>query len=377
LYVDEDGNVQKIILQVEDKADDKVQETLQDVSDKCLAMADWQTQSFVNCNSLHEIDLHRGITHVHDGTAQLTFLGQGRFRDTWQVGSDNEEPVVLKTLRMEREFLEEYYERHRRDAVAMERLTHSHFVMNVFGYCGQSALNELANNIRATSLDKLDRRFMGGKRRKGISSAVLLLKLRLATSIAVGVSHVHEVKVEDINSGLSFPAGMVHCDLNPYNIAITRGGKPKLNDFNLAEFLRYDPITNERCGFQSRHHEPRWRAPEEMDLSHKTIVNEKVDIYALGNILFYILTLNLPHGKMQSDRMNEVRVAVKAGVRPGLSKMYKTSKDPIVLAFKEAMDMCFQPNPALRATARQVADRLFETLAEIKSEGNATSTHEE
>jgi serine/threonine protein kinase len=238
LYVDEDGNVQKIILQVEDKADDKVQETLQDVSDKCLAMADWQTQSFVNCNSLHEIDLHRGITHVHDGTAQLTFLGQGRFRDTWQVGSDNEEPVVLKTLRMEREFLEEYYERHRRDAVAMERLTHSHFVMNVFGYCGQSALNELANNIRATSLDKLDRRFMGGKRRKGISSAVLLLKLRLATSIAVGVSHVHEVKVEDINSGLSFPAGMVHCDLNPYNIAITRGGKPKLNDFNLAEFLR-------------------------------------------------------------------------------------------------------------------------------------------
>jgi serine/threonine protein kinase len=135
--------------------------------------------------------------------------------------------------------------------------------------------------------------------------------------------------------------------------------------------------TNERCGFQSRHHEPRWRAPEEMDLSHKTIVNEKVDIYALGNILFYILTLNLPHGKMQSDRMNEVRVAVKAGVRPGLSKLYTKSKDPVVVAFKEAMDMCFQPNPALRATARQVADRLFETLAEIKSEGNATSTHEE
>jgi serine/threonine protein kinase len=364
LYVDEDGNVQKIILQVEDKADDKVQETLQDVSDKCLAMADWQTQSFVNCNSLHEIDLHRGITHVHDGTAQLTFLGQGRFRDTWQVGSDNEEPVVLKTLRMEREFLEEYYERHRRDAVAMERLTHSHFVMNVFGYCGQSALNELANFKYVTSLEQLDRRLRG---KEYMGSAILLLKLKLATSIAVGVAHVHEVKL-DINSGLSFPAGMVHYDLNPRNIAITRGGKPKLNDFNIAEFLKYDPTTNETCGFQSRLHEPWWRAPEEMDLSHKSIVNEKVDIYALGNILFHILTTHSPRGKLQRDRMDEVRVTVRAGVRPELSKLYTKSKDPVVLAFREAMDMCFEPNTVMRATAREVADRLFDTLAELKSE---------
>lgn len=362
-YVDEDGNVQKIIVQVEDKGDSVVRETTsQDASDRCLPMADWQTQSFVNCNSLHEIDMHRGITHVNNGTAQLAFLGQGWFRSTWQVGSDTEEPVVLKTLRLEREFLEEYYELHRRDAVAMERLTHSPFVMNVFGYCGQSALNELANFKYVTSLEALDRRLRG----KGMDTAVLLLQLRLATSIAVGVSHVHEVEVKNSNSGLSFPAGMVHYDLNPRNIAITRGGKPRLNDFNIAEFLKYDPTTNETCGFRSRLHEPWWRAPEEMDMSHQTIVNEKVDIYALGNILFHILTTHSPRGKMQRERMDEVREQVRAGVRPELPKIYKKNKDPIVLAFKEAMDMCFEPNPALRATSRQVADRLYETLEEFK-----------
>jgi hypothetical protein len=361
-YVDEDGKVQKIIVQVEDKGDSVVRETSQGASDKCLPMADWQTQSFVNCNSLHEIDMHRGITHVHNGTAQLTFLGQGWFRSTWQVGSDMEEPVVLKTLRLEREFLEEYYELHRRDAVAMERLTHSPFVMNVFGYCGQSALNELANFKYVTSLEALDRRL----RDKGMPSAVLMLKLRLATGIAVGVSHVHEVEVENSNSGLSFPAGMVHYDLNPRNIAITRGGKPKLNDFNIAEFLKYNPTTNETCGFRSRLHEPWWRAPEEMDLSHQAIVNEKVDIYALGNILFHILTTHSPRGKMQRERMDGVRDAVRAGVRPELPKIYRKSKDPIVLAFKEAIDMCFEPNPALRATSRQVADRLYEALQEFK-----------
>lgn len=50
-----------------------------------------------------------------------------------------------KTLRLEREFKPEYYELHRRDAVAMERLTRSPFVVNVFGMCGNSALNELAD----------------------------------------------------------------------------------------------------------------------------------------------------------------------------------------------------------------------------------------
>ena len=41
------------------------------------------------------------------------------------------ESVVLKTLRLEREYKREYYELHRRDALAMERLTYSPFVVNV------------------------------------------------------------------------------------------------------------------------------------------------------------------------------------------------------------------------------------------------------
>lgn len=63
--------------------------------------------------------------------------------------------------RLERDFLPEYYELHRRDAVAMERLTSSPYVMDVFGYCGQSALTELAfsengmNNLYRVSTGKI------------------------------------------------------------------------------------------------------------------------------------------------------------------------------------------------------------------------------
>jgi hypothetical protein len=118
----------------------------------CQPMAKWMTVSFVNCNSIHEIDV-QGSVSQHDQT-DLVLLGQGWFRSTWKYTTfvdlnssstksstkNKKKPsplsssVVLKTLRIEREFIEEYYELHRRDAVAMERLTFSPYVMDVYGY---------------------------------------------------------------------------------------------------------------------------------------------------------------------------------------------------------------------------------------------------
>ena len=78
-----------------------------------------------------------------DGSVNL--LGKGWFRLTWKFSAQNDKSVVVKTLRYDREFYDEYYELHRRDAVAMERLSSSPFVMDIYGHCGQSALNELAD----------------------------------------------------------------------------------------------------------------------------------------------------------------------------------------------------------------------------------------
>ena len=364
--------------------------------DICIPLADWQTKSFVNCNSIHEIDMVFGTSmsgvNINQGfrnqttiqpmttATQLDFLGQGWFRSTWKLQDTYDyNSLVLKTLRIEREFLDEYYDLHRRDAVAMERLTHSPFVMNVFGYCGQSAINELANfnDKTVNSLEALDRRFRG---RAG--PAIDFIKLRIATSIAIGVTHVHDVNlpryadeedaaVNDLDPRTYLPA-MVHYDLNPRNIAIVKGGQPKLNDFNIAEFLKYNPATNKTCGFPSRLHEPWWRAPEEMNMntSTTTFVNEKVDIYALGGILFHILTTHSPRGKMKRERMEEVRALVRKGVAPTLPESYRQSmkSNRATRAFVEAMDMCFVVDPDKRASARDVANILFEALEKVKEE---------
>ena len=145
-------------------------------------------------------------------------------------------------------------------------------------------------------------------------------------------------------------------------------GSAKLNDFNTAEFLTYDPETNQTCGFRSRLHEPWWRAPEEVTLGNQ-IVDEKVDIYALGEVLFHILTTHSPRGKMKKERMEEVREVVKQGIRPTMWEPYASGgedgslkKDPIVKAFMKAMDLCFEKEPEKRGTSIQVARVLHKAL---------------
>jgi len=111
----------------------------------CIPMAEWQTQSFPNCNVVHEMDLRRAVSK--EDIASIRQFGKGFFRSTWKWAAVGDKSIAVKTLRMDREFHEFHFDLHRRDAVAMERLTHSPFVMNIYGYCGQSALSELADFI--------------------------------------------------------------------------------------------------------------------------------------------------------------------------------------------------------------------------------------
>jgi serine/threonine protein kinase len=380
--------------------DDNVQRN--DEQSECIPMARWQTSVPINCNSLHEVDLvasvinaagpvtRRGIAsasslnvrlhrlpHSHPSwnESQLAFLGQGWFREAWKLdqqlphkkrhgndeSNDNGVTVILKMLRPERDFTREFYELHRRDAVAMEQLTHSKYVLNVYGYCGQSALNEYASFRipELNSLEKFDRQLRGKN-----FPRMNRMKLRLAVAVATGLAHVHELPADIV--GDSRPS-MVHYDLNPRNIAIVDGAMPKLNDFNTARYLMYNPRTKQTCKALSNLHEPWWRAPEEVSLNQSSpfVVTEKSDVYSLGNLLFHILTTHSPRGKMKDYRMESVREDVLRGISPHLPEEFASSKDPAVVAFRQAMDMCFAYDPRDRASAREVANVLFDALLEI------------
>jgi hypothetical protein len=180
-------------------------------TDPCVPMADWQTQSFVTCNILHEIDMGLGASETNTDARttpaqSLKPLGEGWFRTTWKMDAAQDATTVLKTLRVVRDFTPEFYELHRRDAVAMERLTSSKFVMDVYAYCGQSAVNEMADFAvpGIQNLEAFDRRMRGQNSRQGN-----MMKLRVAASIATGVADIHGVESMDGRPS------MVHYDINP------------------------------------------------------------------------------------------------------------------------------------------------------------------
>lgn len=137
--------------------DDQSDEESPDHGDEsCENMAKWQSMSFPTCNSLHEMNVFSTGPHLalrspatnSANSAKLQFklvqdtysaklLGNGWFRDAWKVSDEvSNSTVAIKTLRIERDFMSEYYELHRRDAVALERLSESPYVMvSVYKEC--------------------------------------------------------------------------------------------------------------------------------------------------------------------------------------------------------------------------------------------------
>mmetsp|Transcript_42094 Transcript_42094/g.75942 ORF Transcript_42094/g.75942 Transcript_42094/m.75942 type:complete len:583 (-) Transcript_42094:22-1770(-) len=381
-------------------------------TDSCKLMAKWQTMSFPTCNSFHEMNIFSssptlsyfdpyrqrkddGLQFyqfpkediIDDGQVLLPIsetyssriLGNGWFRHAWEVSDwSHDTTVAIKTLRLERDFLHEYHELHRRDAVAMERLTASPYVMDIYGYCGQSALTELA--FLEKGVDNLYR--LSVSLRGNDTPYVLKSKLQIAAMTSLGVAHIHNAGLDNDGAERSGnnPPAIAHYDINPRNIIISKSGKPKVNDFNVAEFLTWDPATKsqQRCGFESRLHEPWWRAPEEMilyanitgnkmiEVYPKTMLSEKVDVYSLGNTLFVLLTGMEPRGKEhKAQRFKNVSNIVAHGEYPSFGK-YSNSTDPAVEAIRQAILLCLQPDPNIRTSAMEIAKRLLAALDQIK-----------
>ena len=141
-------------------------------------------------------------------------------------------------FRFEHKFEDAHFEHDRIDAVAMERLTSSPHVINVFGFCGHSVITEFAEGTRVGTLaDK--------------SAKTYLARLKIARDIAMGLADVHGIDGDGI-------ATFVHLDINPANV-VSIGGTLKLNDFNIGIILRWNQTSNQRCGFPAQYPNPQVR----------------------------------------------------------------------------------------------------------------------
>lgn len=319
---------------------------------ECVPMHEWQTASYPSCNILHSLELQ-----------QSRFIANGFFRDVWAINrpsvvdtTEDEtgentrsnyraEQVAVKTLRLrdssKLDFDARNYHRHRVDAISYERLTSSPYVMNIYGYCGQSGIFEyapdgdlsdaLANDNGKNNLSKEER-------------------FKAAVEVARSVSDLH-------NFNGRVPA-IAHSDIWHSQFVKTKRGVFALSDFNRAQFLYWNSTSNEgSCPYYYQHSNGYpFRSPEEYKYEAQT---EKIDVYSTGNIFFSLLMDKWPYEELYKEKNTAVvSKLITKGKRDKLSKELLESADPIDVALKTAMEMCWEQDWKRRASAKDVANYL-------------------
>ena len=330
----------------------------------CESMKDWQVQYHPTCNVFHEMDLVYWSSWIHPNNNQtyMSFLGEGSFRIAWDVNQvifgggilpdtfhkqgasqtmDNS--IVLKQWKFEHEFEQKMYDFNRADAIVMDKLTFSPYIVNMYGGCGLSLLTE----------------FAAGSLSKSVRKSNSLDKLKLMQKVAEGLAHVHEI------DGPNEIPSIIHNDINLGHIVIGKRGMPLFNDFNIAIFRQWNKDTHEPCDFESQHPSPQWRSPEEIrnyaNMTHSKLT-EKIDIYALGNIFHRLAVGERPwrkgHGSITKAYEKEIEILKYNGTFPPVPDEIRNSKDPGIQKLLNMSMLCYKFNPDERPTARQIVQNL-------------------
>lgn len=232
-------------------------------------------------------------------------------------------------------------ERHRRDALAMERLTSTPNIVDIYGHCANTILTEYAPRGLPEIL-----KHSNSKQQK----------LDYALQTAKGVASLHAQQI-------------VHADLQSKQFLVQTNGVIKLNDFNRCRFLpipddHHNRTTNappnnhnntEICPIRIPSAPGVFRSPEEYDQQPLT---EKLDIYSLGNVLFEILADGArPFHNEGSGRIKE---KVRHGQLPEIP--------PEILRDNQALatlvHLCLTHDPNHRIAAQDLVQELTILLEE-------------
>jgi hypothetical protein len=337
---------------------------------ECIHMHEWQAGNHPTCNTVHEMSSffnaqpfmvirtttttttnkhnHTQTTNNHTVVENGRLVNNGGYRDIFMIREFDGTKRVLKTLRTSddnEDFDLRNADRHRRDAVAMDELQKSNLIVKIFGYCTNSGL------FRFSAQGSLDGIF---EQEPNISKHKLL---KLAYNASLSISHAHHYDQEG-------RATIAHTDIK-YDQFLYEDGYYKLMDFNRNRFLRWNNQENQQCTFKIPGAPGRWRSPEEY--LHKGMT-EKVDVYSLGNVLYFLLTRNVPFSELKSRNVSK---RVRNGERPHIEKEIRYSRHPFDEYMISAIHMCFTADPNQRPSAKQVANKLAEGIAKLSSYNSA------
>jgi tRNA A-37 threonylcarbamoyl transferase component Bud32 len=200
----------------------------------------------------------------------IELVGQGGMGAVYKARQPALDRFVALKLVRPRDADPTFAERFVREAKAMARLNHPHVVA-------------VYESGEAGGLPFLVMEYVDGVT---LRDAMRERKLSPAEALAV---------VPQICDALEYAhrQGVVHRDVKPENILLGRDGRVKIADFGLAKVT--DPAGVSLTGTRQAMGTPHYMAPEQWEKPAE--VDHRADIYALGVVLYELLTGELPLGR--------------------------------------------------------------------------------
>lgn len=185
--------------------------------------------------------------------------------------------VTIKVLRPEYTSDEEFVVRFRREAQAVASLSHVNIV-NVYDVGHEGNIHYIVMEyIEGNNLKEIIRERGALPVREAVD---------IAKQICEGLEHAHE-------------NGIIHRDIKPHNILITKGGRVKVTDFGIARAATSSTVTHSGTIVGSVH----YFSPEQAKGEPTGV---RSDIYSLGVVLYEMVT-----GKVPFEGESPIAIALK------------------------------------------------------------------
>jgi WD40 repeat protein/tRNA A-37 threonylcarbamoyl transferase component Bud32 len=231
-----------------------------------------------------------GWPHVR-GYELLSVIGSGGMGIVYKARHRAlQRTVAIKTLRGTAVADPEFRDRFRAEAEAVARLQHPN-IIQVFEIGSVEALAGELHPSPFISLEFVDGGSLAGR---AATPQAPRDAARMVEKLARGVQAAHRL-------------GIVHRDLKPANVLLTAAGEPKVADFGLAKQLGAERDSHGHFVTQAGVvlGTPEYMAPEQVAGATPA---PAIDIYALGVILYELLTARVPfRGATPEETMYLVR----------------------------------------------------------------------
>jgi serine/threonine protein kinase len=285
------------------------------------------------------------------------YIGNGSYRQVFLAKLPTEN-VIFKEANWdnghESGFHTDEYEFMRQDMVVGESFTSNPRFVDIYGFCALSMFSEFMpfGDAEVMAQTIFDRHNPPSIKEGGelviFNNLTGTEKLEYALQMADAVSYLH-----------NYPGGViVHDDIQMPQFLLTADKRIKLNDFNRAEVMLFDEENNEYCKYRNNPGHGDWRSPEEY---YDKPLDEKIDIYSLGNNFYALLTGMGPF--YEEAHSDGVIKKVKAGMKPYIDQRF-LERSFAEKKLAEIMVLCWEYDPVKRPDINTLVQVLREAVEE-------------